>query len=331
MPGAVRRAASTPILSVAFAAFLLLGGSALAQNRAHSRRSEARLEVEKLLSGANPNATLARLKYLGEEPYAYTLLARVWPELTQEAPRRNVAEVISGLEVKAAEPFLARLCADEDGVLRMHGAAGLGRLRSKQRTVIEPLLADSSWAVRREAARALGRSRDKRASKALLAAAKAEGEPEPRQAMLIAAGQVGDKRAAKALAEFLEHSSESTRFAAARGLVLLRASEGYTYAGKLLAAEDRFVRRQGVALFEGVPATVAKKHLEPMLQDPDKRVAASAARTLYQGGDISRLEWLVLASYLANADDKVHFERELETLMLTDDKRRAILKKAGVP
>ncbi len=319
------------VLLCALAFSGLFSQTATAQGRGGSRRAEARVEVEKLLSGAHPHTVLARLKFLGEERYAYGLLAQVWPELAAPGPRRNVAEVVAGLEVRAAEGLLTQWCADEDGVLRMHGAAGLGRLGARQRTVLEPLLADPSWAVRREAARALGRTKDKRASQALLTAAKAEGEPEARHAMLAAVGEVGDQKAAKALAVFLDHSSESTRFAAARGLVLLQAAEGFAFAGKLLASEDRFVRRQGVALFEGVPAKVAKKQLQPMLQDPDKRVAAAAARTLYQGGDTSRLEWLVLGSYLANAEDKVHFERELETLMLTDDRRRAILKKAGVP
>ncbi|MGA9521864.1 MAG: HEAT repeat domain-containing protein [Myxococcaceae bacterium] len=294
-------------------------------------RVEAQAEVHRLLAGANPWSTLSRLKYLGEQRFAAVELAKAWDVLDDAELRRNVAVVVAGLEVARTEPLLVEFTQSSDSAIRMSGAQGLGRIRSRQLPVLVPLLQDSSLGVRREAARALGASRDnRRVGKLLLEAAKIEGEPEVRAAMLEAVGRCGDTRLASALAAFLTSSSDATRFAAARGLCLLGARQGFEFAGGLLASEDRFVRRQGVALFEQLPAKVAKPHLEPKLEDPDRRVAASAARILYQGGDASKLEWLVLASHLSKPDDKLIFEEALETLMLTDERRKAILRKAGI-
>ncbi len=57
------------------------------------------------------------------------------------------------------------------------------------------------------------------------------------------------------------------------------------------------MRRQGLALYEGVSAKKAEPSLRPLLEDKDRSVAASAARILYQGGDKKMLEWLVVASW----------------------------------
>lgn len=301
-----------------------------AGGNAHQRRADAAREVKKLLAGNNPQSTLARLSYLGEQAYAARELVKAFPHVVEPERRRDIATVLAGLAHPAAMGQYLEFVTADDSSLRMQGAIGLGRIGYRAPDPLLPLLSDGSMAVRREAAKALGLTRAKKAGRALIRAAKAEGEPEVRAAMLIAVGQAGDRAQADALAGFLDSSSESTRFAAAQGLCLLGHARGFDFAKKLLASEDRFVRRQGVALFEGMPAKKAKPYLEPLLKDPDKRVAASSARILYQGGDKSKLEWLVLASHLLTGDDKLAIERELETLMLTDDRRRAILKKAGI-
>jgi HEAT repeat protein len=161
-------------------------------------------------------------------------------------------------------------------------------------------------------------------------AAAAEGEPEVREAMLIAAGQTADKRQIAALERFLDDSSESARFAAAQGLCALGARAGFDFAKKRLASDDRYERRRGLALFEGSHAKDAAAVLEPLLEDKDRTLAAAAARILFEGGDASRLDWLVLKSFQANGEEKLPYERELEALRLTDDQRRAILGKAGI-
>jgi HEAT repeat protein len=251
-------------------------------------------------------------------------------EATDERTRRNITAVLAGLETRGTEPALVRLAADRDSTVRMYAAQGLGKLRSRQVQVLMPLLEDKSLGVRKEAARALGASRNAAMSKLLLSAAKRETELEVRAEMLVAAGTAGDAKQAPALKEFLTSDSESTRFAAAKGLCRLGAQEGFTFANKLLTSEDRFVRRQGLELYEGVPSKKASATLSPLLKDTDKPLAAAAARILYQGGDKKMLDWLVLASFQAQGEEKLAYEKELETLQLADDQRKAILRKAGM-
>jgi HEAT repeat protein len=212
----------------------------------------------------------------------------------------------------------------------MYAAQGLGKLRSRSVQVLVPLLEDKSLGVRKEAARALGASRNPAMGKLLVSAAKRETELEVRAEMLAAAGEAGDAKQAPVLKEFLTSDSEITRFAAAKGLCRLGAQDGFAFADKLLASEDRFVRRQGLALYEGVPAKKASPTLTPLLKDADKSLAAGAARILYQGGDKKMLDWLVLASFQAQGEEKLAYEKELETLQLADDQRKAILRRAGM-
>jgi HEAT repeat protein len=184
--------------------------------------------------------------------------------------------------------------------------------------------------VRREAARALGALHATKAGPALMKAAQAEGEPEVREAMLVAAGQAGDKRQTAALERFLDDSSESARFAAAQGLCALGSTRGFEFAKKRIASADRYERMRGVLLFEGARAKDAAAVLEPLLDDKDLAVGAAAARVLYQGGDEKKLDWLVLHSFQSNGENKLVYEKELEALRLADDQRRAILAKAGI-
>ena len=77
-------------------------------------------------------------------------------------------------------------------------------------------------------------------------------------------------------------------------------------------------------------AKQAAPALRPLLEDKDRSLAAGAARILYQGGDKTMLSWLVLASWNAKGEEKLAYEKELETLRLADDERKAILRKAGM-
>ena len=295
------------------------------------RREEARALVEQVVQGGLPVPTaISRLRLLREEAHAAGLLMQSLPSVLEPRRLRDVTAVLAGLEVREAEPALAKLAGHEDGAVRMYAAQGLGRVRSQRIDVLLPLLEDKSLGVRREAARALGATRNPKVGKVLLATARLESDPQTRVMMLEAVGASGDKKQAPALEAFLEDSSESTRFAAARGLCLLGAPEGFAFARKLLASEDKHVRRQGLALFEGLSAKQAGPMLRPLLEDKDRTLAAGAARILYQGGDKTMLSWLVLASWNAQGEQKLTYEKELETLQLADDERKALLRKAGV-
>ncbi|ATB32058.1 PBS lyase [Melittangium boletus DSM 14713] len=295
------------------------------------RRSATEGLVDEILDGgiAVP-AAISRLRTLREEAYAAQLLERALPAVLEPRRLRDVTAVLAGLETRAAEPTLLRLTGHDDGAVRMYAAQGLGKVRSPRVDVLLPLLEDKSLGVRREAARALGATHNPRVGAPLVNAARTESDMQTRVLMLEAVGAAGDKKQVPVLKAFLDDSSETTRFAAARGLCLLGAPEGFAFARKLLSSEDKHVRRQGLALYEGVPQKQSEAALRPLLEDKDRTLAAGAARILSQGGDKTMLSWLVLASWNANGTDKLIYEKELETLQLADDQRKALLRAAGV-
>ncbi|HYO73667.1 MAG TPA: HEAT repeat domain-containing protein [Archangium sp.] len=295
------------------------------------RRSETQALVHDVLAGrlAVPTA-ISRLRILREEGHAAGLLIKELPQVLEPRRLRDVTAVLAGLETRAAEPSLVDLAGHEDSAVRMYAVQGLGKVRSRRVDVMLPLLEDKSYGVRREVARALGATGSPQVGKPLLTAARAESDPQTRVMMLEAVGATGDKKQAPGLEAFLDDSSESTRFAAARGLCLLGAPEGFAFARKLLSSEDKHVRRQGLALYEGLPVKQSSTALRPLLEDPDRPLAAGAARILYQGGDKTMMSWLVLASWNAQGEEKLVYEKELETLHLADDERKALLRKAGV-
>jgi HEAT repeat protein len=317
-------------------AVLLLAPLAFAGSPTAAKRLRARAEVNALLvelakGGGSVQTAISRIKLTGEREYAAGEIQTHLRKLVEERTRRNFVAVLAGLEVRDAEQTLVRLASDPDSAVRMYAAQGLARIKSREVDALLPLLEDKSSGVRKESAKALGASGKAAVGKELLAAAKKETDLEVRAEMLVAIGKSGDAKQMPALKEFLASDSESTRFAAAKGLCQLGSPDGFTFANKLLTAGDRFVRRQGLALYEGVPAKKAESALRPLLEDKDRTLAAGAARILYQGGDKKMLDWLVLASWNAKgAEEKDSYEKELETLRLADDERKAILRKAGM-
>lgn len=297
--------------------------------RALARRAEADPQIAAILHGGNVLQAVARLHFLGEEAYAAGALEKQLdtPDLDV---RRSVAQALSQLSVRQAEPSLLRLARDEDGPVRMSAVEGLGRLHSRAVRVIQPLLADKTLGVRREAAKALGELHDKRLGKVLLAAARREDEPDARAAMLIAVGQSGDHSLIGGLDRFLGSSSDSTRLAAAQGLCQMGARKGIEVARGLLASKDPLDRRHGIELFQGVPARISSPVLRPALADPDPHVAAFAARTLYDGGDAKMIDWLVLSSARAQGKARFPYEDQLDQLQITSGQRAAILHRAGL-
>lgn len=304
-----------------------LGGRG--SEKAQVRREEADRLVGQILAGQGVQAAVSRLLYLGEQRYATTQIMEEMKRSDEVSFRINVAAALGGLGVKQSEPALLDLLEDRDPAVRMTALQGLGRIKSQSINQFQRYLRDKNMGVRREAARALGASGKAALSRALIEAARQEGEPEVRAVMLLAAGEAGDKKQARALEPFLKSTSESTRVAAGRALCRLGAPAGFAYARKLLGSDDRFERRQGLALFEGAKARDVEKVVRPMLKDKEPTVSATAARILYQGGDEKMLEWLVVSSYRASSDAKLAYETELETLHLADDQRKKILVRSG--
>jgi HEAT repeat protein len=214
----------------------------------------------------------------------------------------------------------------------MYAAQGLGQMRSREAAPkLVALLEDKVPAVRREAARAVGRLREKTAAPVLLDAAKAESELEARTAELIAIGQVGGKKQVKALLEFLEAPSEGTRRAAAHALCALGEKDGLAYAKKMLGSDDEVDRYEALKLFEDSSAKDAASVLEPLLAGKDLRLAAAAARTLYDGGNAAMLEWLVVRSARSSLDDRLIYEQQLESIGISERDRTAILSRRRIP
>ncbi len=306
------------------------GATQAGEKRAQRRAEADRVLAQVVAGGGGTEAAAARIAYLGEQEYATEVLSRALKTEFEDSQRRNLSFALSLLAVRSAEPTLAKLTSDDDAVVRMYAVQGLTRVKSRAADTLVPLLADGSMPVRREAARALGQIAQPRLSRPLLQAVKVEGEPEVRAALLVAIGQSGDPAARPALEKFLTSSSESTRFAAARGLCLLGAPAGLQFAKKLLASEDRYQQRHGLELFEGASARKVGAQLRPLLESPDRRLAAAAARILFQGGERQMLDWMVVASHQASGDAKLAIEAELEKLHLADSERRAVLRRNGI-
>jgi HEAT repeat protein len=315
-------------LSIALLAALALGRG--------GGRAEAAAVLERFLGGAMPlNQVVNRLEFLGEQRWATeALLAALHRSGDSDARRRTqVLEALAALAPPGnedAERVLVATLADEDLTLRLSAARALGRLRSARAVPpLSALLEDHAMALRRDAARALGLIGIKTAAPALAAVVKREPELEPRLAMILALGQVGDARQAPLLESFSKDSSQTTRLAAAQALCALGAPSGLELARRLLASKDEGERLQGVLLFEGVKPKVAAPLLQGALAQPEHRVRATAARVLAQGGDAGKIDWLVLESRKAQGEDRLIYEDQLEKLHVSFEKRQAILQRAG--
>ncbi|HYV44426.1 MAG TPA: HEAT repeat domain-containing protein [Myxococcaceae bacterium] len=298
--------------------------------RAESRRQETERAVDQIISGQGVQGAISRILYLGNQAYATAVLTRALERAPDAHTKQNIALAFSLLGAKNGEQALYGLVKDDDPGVRMNALQALTKLRSADPRKIGPLLRDKNLGVRREAARALGAAHRASDSRLLMDAARVEDEPEARAAMLIAAGDTGDKKQVRALEGYLKSTSESTRFAATQALCRMGAPSGYQLAHKLLSSSDRWERRHGLALFEGARAKDADKMLRPMLRDPDPVVGAIAARILYQGGDEKMLDWLVVTSAKSSNDVRLAYENELEQLHLADDRRKQILARAGI-
>lgn len=299
--------------------------------RTINQRAEAERLARSIADGAPLNQALNRIHFLGQEHVAAVLLGQSFATLPSIERRRDVMQALAELRDPESGPLMLSGVGDPDTAVRLWAATGAGRLRLVAAgPALSGLLVETSPGLRREAARALGLLRQPKYGAVLARAAAAEGDPEVRAVMLVACGQCGDRRQVPALEAYLAQSSESARQAAAQGLVLLGASQGFAYAKARLASSDRYERLAALALFEGVGAKAAAPLVAPLLDDDDRRLAAQAARVLYDGGDRTKLEWLVLQSYQAQGEARLPYEEVLERLRLTDEQRAAILRQKGI-
>ncbi len=315
---------------IALLLFALLGTSVLADPEAKAQ--EVQLTLARMLSGElSMNAGVNKLTFMNAGPWASEAIGELLKKEFNPKRRVVLIEALSMLAVPGAatEQAFANAIMSDDLSLRIAGIRGLGKIRAvRAGPGLVVLLKDKVLGIRREAARALGVIGAASAGPALMKAAIAEEDPETRAVMLQSVAKVGDKKQVKPLQGFLTHESESARFAAAQSLCVLGDPKGLDHAKKQLASPDLSVRTQGVALFEGAPAKVTKPLLKPLLTDKDARLRATAARIMAQGGDRDMSDWLVLESYKASGDERLRYEDEIEKLRLSDEERKAVLRRA---
>ena len=311
---------------------MLLASVAFAKPKDNSR--EALAVMEQFFGGQiSVNAAVNRLRYLGAENFASHELVLATRRNGDSRTRERYLEMLSALEVRHQDvenTFLDALKRDSIGEV-MVASAGLGRLKAAN--AVKPLiglLGHKMVGVRREAARALGLIGKPEASAPLLKAAKTEPELDLKVLMLQSAGRAGDKKQAPALEALLKDESETTRMAAAQGLCAMGTPSCAKFAGKLLSSTEKNERMQGVMLFEGAPAKASSAALTPVLQDADDKLRSRAARILAQGGDASKVDWLIIESSKASGEKRLTYDDENEKLRVTDEQRQAVLKKAGL-
>lgn len=316
---------------LAWPLMLLLALPALARP---NHRAEALQVLDAFLAGRmGVNQAANRLSFLGEAPFASDELCTALRRTGDPRSQSQILEALVALGVgnEDTERAFLRALDGDDVAVKLIALRGLGKVKSARAvTGLTAQLEAKQPVVRREAAKALGETATPKAGPALMKAAKAEDDLETRLAMVVAVGKSGDKKQAGALEALLASESETTRLAAAQALCLLGAKSGATYAGKLLASEQPIERLQGVLLFEGATAKVAGPVLKNALDDTDHKVRANAARVLAQGGDKTKIDWLVLESAKAVGEDRLFYEDQIEKLRLSDEARQAILKKAGL-
>jgi HEAT repeat protein len=309
----------------------VLSGSAQARP---DTQAEAGRVLTRFFSGQEPlNPTINRLEFLGEQRLAAAQTLHLLKR-TQDARRRRVLlEFLAALRVDDddVETVLLRELGGSDVTAVTFSAKGLGLM--KRPRAVKPLCAllnSPVAAVRRAAATALGDLAQAGSGASLMKAASSETELDIKLAMLLAVGASGDRKQAAPLEGLLNEDSEMTRLAAARALCRLGSRACAPVAQRLLASSDRAERLQGVMLFQGAKASVARAALTPVLAQSDDVVRARAARLLVEGGDGSKLDWLVVESVKAKGDARLVYETELDMLRLTDERRQLILKKAGL-
>lgn len=298
-----------------------------------NNRAEAFKVIESFLAGQmGVNQLVNRLTFLGEEVTGADELVSAY----RRAPARQqglILQALTDLGVGTEDTektFLRALDSDDTSVV-VTASRGLGKIKSQRAVPRLVSQLDAKLPVaRREAARALGDIGAKKAGPPLMAAAKREDDLEARLVMLVSVGRTGDAKQVPALEALLKDESETTRAAAAQALCLLGAKQGVQYATKLLASDQVLDRLSAVLLFEGASARVAGPPLKAALADPSHKVRANAARVLAQGGDKTKVDWLVLESAKSAGEDKLAYEDQLEKLRLSDEARQAILRKAGL-
>ena len=262
------------------------------KEQAHLLITEVQQKIRSPASASN-RAEVLKI----QEPMAMLLLGMLHTPMDTQTQYRWV-ELLALLSQPASAHYFLNTLESEDAYLRMLAATALGQLRVQAALPkLLKMLEDERLALRKEAAVALGKLKLKQAGKPLVAALQLEAEPEVRERMLWALGMLNDKNNLPSMQSFLTHSSESTRWAAAKALLAMGELSGWRWVKpRLSSPEDRECAYALLSLEEAVPnkswRAEALALLHPIMKEREASLAASAALLAVRWGDNAAKVWL---------------------------------------
>ena len=279
--------------------FWCLGLVSLASNSTTEHMSEARqLVAEVQQKIRSPASASNRLVVLKNQQAASVLLLEMLRKPMDVPTQHRLVELLALLSEPISANYFLNSLESEDAYLRMLSATTLGQLRVQAALPkLVLMLEDERLALRREAAMALGRLKQKQAGKPLLVALQAEAEPEVRERMLWALGMLNDKKNLSSMQVFLTHSSETTRWAAAKALLAMGELSGWKWLKPHLnSKEDKVCAYALLSLEEAVPGKNWKAEalalLHQTIRERETSLAISAAVLAARWGDKAAYVWL---------------------------------------
>ncbi|MCL2626414.1 MAG: HEAT repeat domain-containing protein [Cystobacterineae bacterium] len=276
-----------------------LGVVSLAGGNTTEPLDEARQLIAELqMRTCSPASAAHRMQTLGVQKGAAVLLLEMLQKPMEAPTQQRLVDLLVLLSQPISAYYFLNSLKGEDAYLRMSAAKALGQLRVKEALPgLVSMLEDERLALRREAATALGRLKQKAAQEPLLAALQVEPEPEAREQMLWALGLLEAKKHLSVIQGFLTHSSESTRWAAARALLAMGEASGWKWLKPHLNSQESGECAQALhSLQEAVPSKSWKAEalvlLRGMMQEREAPLAAQAAVLAACWGDKSARLWL---------------------------------------
>jgi len=279
--------------------FWWLGLVSLAGNSTTEHLPEVRLLISEVQQKIrSPSSASNRLETLGRQQVASVLLLEMLQKPVEQQTQYRLVELLALLAQPISANYFLSSLESEDAYLRMLSATALGQLRIPAALPgLVKMLEDERLALRREATTALGRLKLKQAGKPLLTALHAEAEPDVRERMFWALGMLNDKTTLLAIQVFLTHSSETTRWAAAKALLAMGELSGWKWLKpRLDSQEDSECAYALQSLEEAVPGKKWKAEalasLHQIIQKREASLATSAAVLAARWGDKPAYVWL---------------------------------------
>ena len=175
--------------------------------------------------------------------------------------------------------------------------------------------------------RALGFIKDKRATEAVIACL-GDDNALMRQRSAEALGKIGDKRAARPLAEGLSREMEYAACTAyVRALGRLKSADGTSALAKALTRKDDLIRRDAAEALGEVGGAAALSPLRQATKDKHAEVRASATEALGKIGDKKAVPFLT--ALLADTSERVVNSALIALARIGDNRAIPSIKRLG--